>query len=118
MALFKWLKGKGKKDFEVKNPFEDIDNDEDERRRDEGAETRRTDEEETIIHDGTQIVYFACDTPKQNVIDILHSLNKDVQVSSSFSTISNILINNYRVILLKLNVSNISQTHRQQIKSF
>ncbi len=90
MALFKWLKSKGKKGFEAKNPFEDIDNDEEERRRDEGAETRRTNEEETRINDRTQIVYFACETPKQNVIDILHSLNKDVQVSSSFSTISNI----------------------------
>jgi hypothetical protein len=89
MALLKWLKGKEKKGFEVKNPIEDAD-DEEERRREEGGETRRANEEETRINDGTQIVYFACETPKQNVIDILHSLNKDVQVSSSFSTISNI----------------------------
>src|SRR5688572_4325710 len=89
MALLKWLKGDEKKMFEAKNPTDDIDEEEERRREEEGRDARRANEEEAARSDGTKIVYLAYETPKQDVIDTLQSIKKDVHVSSFFKILSN-----------------------------
>jgi len=84
MPLLKWLKKDDRKGLEGNVVDEDIDEDEEQRRRQEEEErdtTRRTNEEGERQTDGTKFVYFACGTPKEDLIIILQTLNKDFQVS-------------------------------------
>jgi hypothetical protein len=83
MPLLKWLKKETEKGSDPKNPTEDVDDDEERRRvQEEGRDAaRRNNEEEAKRTDGTKFVYFACERPKEDVINILQSVSKDVQVS-------------------------------------
>ncbi|CAF1320589.1 unnamed protein product [Rotaria sordida] len=83
MSFLKWLKPRRKKVHEGVNAGEDHDNDDDTRREEEEAEAgkytgRDVDDEST--NDGTKLVYFACEEPKQNIIDILQSVKSSVEV--------------------------------------
>lgn len=83
MSLLKWLKKDGRKGMDSKHPIEDVQDDEEQRRREEeeGRDTgRRTNEEEARSADGAKFVYFACETPREDVITLLQGVNKDTQV--------------------------------------
>jgi len=85
MPLLKWLKKDDRKGFEGKIGEDDADDEEEQQRRVEEEErdtTRRTNEEgQERQTDGTKFVYFACGTPKDDLIALLQTLNKDFQVS-------------------------------------
>jgi hypothetical protein len=86
-----WKKG-DKKRPKVKLTSEDIEDDEEQRQRAEEEEIRDTsrrapNEEEARSTDGTKFVYFACQTPRDDILDLLQSLNKDSKVSSVFEFI-------------------------------
>jgi len=84
MPLLKWLKKDDRKGVEGKIGQDDVDDDEEQRQREEEEErdaTRRTTEEDSRRTDGTKFVYFASGTPKEDLITLLQTLNKDFRVS-------------------------------------
>ena len=69
MVCFKWWKKSTKKSVEAENLLEVID----------GEEEQRPDDEAQPVA-GTKIIYIAFDKAKQNVIDLLKTLEPDVEV--------------------------------------
>jgi hypothetical protein len=87
MPLLKWLKGGETRKEEAKTPTDILEDDENARREEEG-EVRRTDDE-PANGDGTKMAYFACDIPDENLLTILRSATKDTQVSQCFLKCTN-----------------------------
>lgn len=85
MSLMKWLKAGDKRaDDRNRRPVED---DEDLRTREEetgGRGDGGRENQEGNQHDGPRMVYFVCDTPKENITNELQKIDKDTKVSSFF----------------------------------
>ncbi len=85
MPLLKWLKANDKKGSEARDGGREVEDD-DHDGRGGGDETGGRDgdrsNQDAGNSEGTKIVYFVCDKPKENIINILQSVDKDVQVSS------------------------------------
>ena len=83
MSLMKWLKAGDKRSSGSRNRRGGTEDDEYGR-----GEEDETDEREAARgnQDGTnnettKLIYFVCDTPKDNVINILNTVDKDIKVS-------------------------------------
>ena len=81
--LNKLLKGGTKKTTEAKENSRDVREDDDGR---DDANTGRDGgggraDEERAQNDGTKMVYFALETPRQDIMDLLQADSKDVHVS-------------------------------------
>ena len=83
MSIFKkFFKSSEKSPYEVKKPAVNIDNELEQRRRDdlERDGTGKDGDDEARRMDGTEVVYFAFGTPQDRLVELLKSLIKDVQV--------------------------------------
>jgi hypothetical protein len=86
MSLLKWLKANDKKGSEARDAEREVEDDHDGRggggRDGEGGRDGDRKNQDAGNSEGTKIVYFVCDTPKENIINIIQSLDKGFQVSS------------------------------------
>jgi hypothetical protein len=111
--LKKLLKGGNKKATEAKENAREVR--EDEERPDDNNPGRdgggRATDEERGQSDGTKLVYFALESPRQDILDLLQTESKDVHVSLFLNFIFyslNISINFYSSHLpMKRNVLNL-----------
>jgi hypothetical protein len=83
MPLFnKLLKPSKKKNDETQEASRDERGDDERRDEDTGRGGAERTEEDRSQNDGTKIVYFALETPRQDIIDALTVDTKEVHVSS------------------------------------
>ncbi|CAF1929290.1 unnamed protein product [Rotaria magnacalcarata] len=82
MSISKWLKRRSKKGNESNDRGDDFDEDGSGYEGEEEDENKYIgrDNEESHVNDGTKLVYFACEVPLEPLIEILHSVNKNVDI--------------------------------------
>ncbi|CAF2356390.1 unnamed protein product [Rotaria sp. Silwood2] len=81
MSFLKWFKPRRKNLSELKNQREDFDEDND-GRPEENEETEKytgRDIEEDAQSDGAKLVYFACQAPHENIINVLRSITNSLE---------------------------------------
>lgn len=82
MSLKKWLRAGAKKHHDQKKTRDEFDEDvENERRDDEDAKATGREVEDESSNDNTKIVYYACESPVQSLLNVLNNINKNFVVS-------------------------------------